>query len=411
MYGTTNRAIPMKLLVHIGTAKTGTTTIQHWLHENSDALQSQGVFYSRSLGRPNNIRGAIYALDNDMSDDLLLQNKIRTQHELETFRRSTETDLAQEVETARTKGCSVFVVSNEHMHSRLTSVSMVSRLRSLFESLFSDIRILCFLRPQVDLLLSRLSVVARRQWVTRAYLDLPADDPFVDYGSFYRRWATVFPNRIDLIAFKKVDDVITTLCERLGVAPGLFSKVKSENAAVDYRVAALGYNLGLPAMVGSELNANGFFFQREFPALESISISRSEARDIQSRYEETNKILLADCGQLAPDDLIPDYARYPEQGNLDRIFDEVSFAPFLREMVVRFNVELWLERARTKRAEAERAMACADPAAATRCAGLALRYLRNAEQAALVDRQPDIDALRSRLRAIVAGTDQQHDGV
>ena len=40
------------LILHIGTTKTGSTSIQHVLAQNRDALLAQGVLYPRSPGDP-----------------------------------------------------------------------------------------------------------------------------------------------------------------------------------------------------------------------------------------------------------------------------------------------------------------------------------------------------------------------
>jgi len=43
---------PIKLIVHIGLHKTGSTYLQHILNENSDNLQKRGVYYQRQEGYP-----------------------------------------------------------------------------------------------------------------------------------------------------------------------------------------------------------------------------------------------------------------------------------------------------------------------------------------------------------------------
>ena len=51
----------MKLLIHIGTPKTGTTSIQAFLSSNRELQMANGFHYSRSLGEKNQRRIAIYS--------------------------------------------------------------------------------------------------------------------------------------------------------------------------------------------------------------------------------------------------------------------------------------------------------------------------------------------------------------
>ena len=50
----------MRLILHIGPPKGGTTALQHWLIDNEAELRVAGVALSRSLGSPNNIKLAAY---------------------------------------------------------------------------------------------------------------------------------------------------------------------------------------------------------------------------------------------------------------------------------------------------------------------------------------------------------------
>lgn len=55
----------MNLILHIGTPKTGTTTLQKWLYSNKNKLPEHGIFLSEVSGKVNNRR-----LVNFFKDDL-----------------------------------------------------------------------------------------------------------------------------------------------------------------------------------------------------------------------------------------------------------------------------------------------------------------------------------------------------
>ena len=59
----------MKAIIHIGTEKTGTTTIQEFLHLNRSKLANQGVAYLQSPGLRNNRKLVTYCMKNNKVDN------------------------------------------------------------------------------------------------------------------------------------------------------------------------------------------------------------------------------------------------------------------------------------------------------------------------------------------------------
>ena len=163
----------MKLIIHIGTEKTGTSSLQLWGAKNRQSLQKAGIFYSRSLGDIDHRKASVYPLDYGLSDDGFERYKIRSNSEFETFNAQLELDLKSEVEFAKSLNCRHFIVSSEHFHSRVVTKEMVERVKALFAPHFSsdDIQILCYVRPQADLFQSRLSVGVRNLTHSKDELD------------------------------------------------------------------------------------------------------------------------------------------------------------------------------------------------------------------------------------------------
>ena len=59
----------IRLLLHIGTEKTGTTTIQHFCTDHRRELLAQGILYPRSLGGPGHKRFAGALLPESLRKD------------------------------------------------------------------------------------------------------------------------------------------------------------------------------------------------------------------------------------------------------------------------------------------------------------------------------------------------------
>ena len=120
----------MICILHIVIEKTGTITLQHFLHINKNALLKRHYGVLSSVGTGNNRRLASYAITNDqLDDDYLSSNEIDNIEKKISHDKSTEDLLAKEVETLRNKDCHKVLISSEHFHSRCVHDSKLNKLK------------------------------------------------------------------------------------------------------------------------------------------------------------------------------------------------------------------------------------------------------------------------------------------
>lgn len=140
----------MKCILHIGTEKTGTKTIQTFLHRNRAALARWGCLYTTAAGAPNNLKLPLAAYDPGRRDNLTRLQGLDTARKLRAFQADTREALRRELRGS--PGASTVLFSAEHIHSRLTERDELLRLRALLEDLgLVDIWILVYLRRPADL--------------------------------------------------------------------------------------------------------------------------------------------------------------------------------------------------------------------------------------------------------------------
>jgi hypothetical protein len=133
--------------LHIGSAKTGTTSIQSFLQLNVQQLGAQGYYFPHSLGQPNNNRLVTYALDPSKIESKRRLFGIASLEDLKQFRSQTEKALGKELASLSNEIEHV-VLSNEHCHSRLTSIDEIYTLKQFLDPFFSIIRVIVYLRRQ-----------------------------------------------------------------------------------------------------------------------------------------------------------------------------------------------------------------------------------------------------------------------
>ncbi|MGM0694993.1 MAG: hypothetical protein ACQEUN_16560 [Pseudomonadota bacterium] len=183
------------IILHIGTEKTGTKTLQHTLLENQPALMASGVHYFTSPGRIEARTLAAAALGDEEPDDYLQQQAIHGAQARQAFREEVKRD-TQERLLALPEGVHTVVISSEHFHSRLRRPAHVRRLHALLAPMARSFRVVCYLRRQVDLLASYYSTVLKnggtRELEEVARAVCRPGNAYYDYAGLLARWADEF---------------------------------------------------------------------------------------------------------------------------------------------------------------------------------------------------------------------------
>lgn len=180
----------MTIFIHIGTEKTGTTYIQHFLDSNRRELLKQGYFFPRSPGKFTHTKLTAYAQDDNTFDDLRGFMKTRDSKEVVRFRGIFEQELLDEIKQCPAENV---IFSGEHCSSRLLTIREISRLKDLLDQVGDDIRVVVYLRRQDQFLLSTYST-----WIksgATGELKLPSPRRTrerYDFAELLSRWAEVF---------------------------------------------------------------------------------------------------------------------------------------------------------------------------------------------------------------------------
>jgi hypothetical protein len=136
----------MTIYLHIGTPKTGTTSIQTFLDINTPALARHGIVVPRSLGERNHRRLSLYAMDEHRIDKLRRSKRMLTPDVVRLYREKVLKEFRAEI--ASFPPASEIVMTSEFM-MRLRRKDELERLRE-FVCLTgqTDIRIVVYLRRQ-----------------------------------------------------------------------------------------------------------------------------------------------------------------------------------------------------------------------------------------------------------------------
>ena len=153
----------MKCILHIGTEKTGTTTIQNFLNLNREKLLEQGFIYTKSTGVDNNRGLAVAAYNSFRRDDFTKEKNIDTDKKLIQLQREIVKKLTREVSSLTScKKNNTLIFSSEHIQSRLIDIEEIKRLKDiLYKVGATDITILVYLRRPAEIANSLYSTLIK----------------------------------------------------------------------------------------------------------------------------------------------------------------------------------------------------------------------------------------------------------
>jgi len=186
----------MKAVVHIGTEKTGTTTIQEFLYRNRKMLEGKRVGFLQSPGPKNNRKLATYCLNDNRKDDHIIRLQIETPEKRAAWKKEFIAEFSREVEELAGKVDHV-IISSEHFHSRLRSDDEVQRLHDLLSGFFTEISILVYFRRQDLVAISQNSTIIKGGGLGDIAEDIrsgkiTADSDYYNYFELLEKWTRIF---------------------------------------------------------------------------------------------------------------------------------------------------------------------------------------------------------------------------
>lgn len=277
--------------LHIGTEKTGTTSIQNFFAQNRTALRARGWLYPRTPGIRAHHDLVAYSVDDEHDTGLGADADEKCLRH--AFRHQLIETLGAEIAAS---GASTLVLSNERLATRLRQATEIARIKGLCDQLAQNTRVVVFLRNQVDFLASRYTNVVWEGGTDD--FAFRARTALADYKLLLDRWSQAFgKENLVVRRFEPADfcdgDLIADFARTIGLELAGLDVPPRANPSLDAQSLAFlrGINRRLPHGLSDRVrplrSAAVRVLQRRRGS-KRFAISRAEAERIEAAYSESN---------------------------------------------------------------------------------------------------------------------------
>ncbi|MEZ0578834.1 hypothetical protein [Nocardioides sp. MH1] len=215
---------PVDTVLHIGTGKTGTTTIQGVLAHSREALAEGGTLYPRAFGNQRHLKfGFLVLPDRQLVRSSEWLRAGNADLDPEEFRRRVRRRLRRELTPAVRR----VLISEEGLYRR--NAAAVERVRQFTDARGGSVRILIYLRRQDDHLSSNYQQVVKGGGIARMADWASSDLHYMyDYYDHLSRWrANIGPAAFVVRTFEPARFVRGSLVEDFIEAAGIEVDVTS----------------------------------------------------------------------------------------------------------------------------------------------------------------------------------------
>jgi hypothetical protein len=230
----------VKCIIHIGTAKAGSTSIQLYLQKYRTQLRDQCIlipkFDSLYSNGANHKALAYYAAGNDWIDTDKYHDQEETKKQwMSNFEHHIKCIFSE----INPKEIHTVALSSEQLHLNVNHNLQVNRIKVLLDNFFDEFVIVIYLKPQSTVAISRFSQQMKGRGGSTSMLPENPDISFYDYLNLIDIWSNTFgieSLRLGILddGGEAVKDVISDFTSHLSVDTSLTPPLgRNSNLSLD----------------------------------------------------------------------------------------------------------------------------------------------------------------------------------
>ncbi|MDR1964161.1 MAG: hypothetical protein LBQ50_10315 [Planctomycetaceae bacterium] len=328
----------MKAILHIGTPKTGTTTIQETLGANREELQKQGFHFAHGIFSMTDVNGEKRLLGIDNNHIFLLYLCLVPNQQDKYIRvwmnqRQSDDELViQEFIKEQFNQSLSSLTSNIHTvifsAEMLASYCDVKNIKQLLEPFFDSFSIIVYLRKQEDAISSSLNTLLR------IGADLPpitsAEDyeqEWYDYDNILSTWNEFFHKdcfSVRLFEKKSLvrNDLIEDFADCVGFSLDGMKRIEDQNVSINAKAANFLFRFNKYVPFTSEIRGSIVSLLEKHYKGKDYVFSQKQVKFVREKfYESNNKVAQKFLGRETLFEET-DLSKYPENAPAEVTVDE-----------------------------------------------------------------------------------------
>ena len=295
--------IKPNLILHIGTEKTGSTSIQNFLKNNETHLNNLGYFLPKIFGKYNHYLLPFAFYDSYKNDSIVKSLGLSEDNDL--FK-AKQKDLLKQLETECKKNNNyTWIITSELLSSRLTSINEINLLSKFLRSNFNTIKVVLYLRDPVEFYVS--FVHEQIKWGHESNSDLFSEEiinkyiSLTDYKKLINNWISAFSYEELVLRnynTKSDFDVVADFKNLINIREINHNKYEFfENASLSYfAIECLSHiNKANPSFINNLVNTKRKKLQEYFKIstenFGKFGITRTQYNNIFSYFQESKKFI------------------------------------------------------------------------------------------------------------------------
>jgi hypothetical protein len=309
-----------KLILHIGTPKSGTTSLQEVFAANRAKLSTQGVIYPRSFGSINLINLTLAFSPFKPRDPFFQRHRINSHSDQLALRRELDKNWLKE--RRKNSENHVVLISNEHLYTRMRSLDGLKEMKQWLQKYFDPIEVVVGLRPQIDLLVSNASQMARLgHKVDSSFfddMDARKEHGFLNYNLGITPWLSVFGiSAVTPVPFKRNPDIISYFSNKMGNLSLDRDLALNTNPALGWKAIAIS-NMLITQQEGKGTFDRGVHkkYLAMVPESEPLQVGIKISKFVTHTFRSENEKLVKIFNNIEISDFDPDWKKYDKDYNL-----------------------------------------------------------------------------------------------
>jgi hypothetical protein len=280
----------VRIILHIGVEKTGTTAIQAFCAGNAAALRQGGVLYPGGFA---NRKHAEITAAVTRSKDILKRRGWPTDADPAAVKADVMGRLEAAVRRTRPEA---LLLSSEHLSSRIKDQAGVAALKAMLSPLSDNFRIVVYLRRQDDLLPSLYSTIVKAGG-SGGLEEAEERATWLDFDAMLQPWEAEFgAENIAVGRYPPSDSSLTDDFLRIaGLSSLTLADVETaRNVSLDHRNTQLleAMNALLPIDLDGRLNPQRAglrqFFERRSTGPAPV-MPAEQRREVMARFADSNE--------------------------------------------------------------------------------------------------------------------------